>query len=1311
MKFIYKVYNGISDLPSSYSDSRFDSLASFVPSGTSGSHTISDNLSSDYRYIVAGFVMDANGVWSLDFEWDTVSTPLGTDTIPPQPMDIVLSLEQIHSRAVRLIWSVDSAALAIAMENESDQLMFAYGFSTDGPDVFSDSLNPYHYIYFVDAFDVAVAGSVVVDQDLDPNEDYFFAIVPADSARNTALPHGDGNSVDVIRTSIQNMDSSECVISTPSNTQFIVDWSNALTMTAADTFYAKDSLVEFCNVIVTDTGYYRGLLPADDIIIRGDTIFYSKISTLDKLSMTIDYFGLDTADYYVSIFVMSGGRAYPSDSAAALGVVHYTLDNPWLDSLTFRQLNDSLLMVQFIPMDLTEDTIAIKTSFDVNDAYAGRNLSLAVVDTSFMSFPSYTSLALDTLLKGQLYTAFIRLNATELDSNVFLGADGRGTDSDTLFFKISMNDRMPVSDKLYDTNTVFSLVVDRKPPYFSDVRISYDRFTQDLLCSLSSGTQGDLSSVMWGVDTDSLGMPIFVDTLSYDSLGRVLVFDTTGVLGIYLRLRDSLGNVYDTSWRDFDFVRVKFNDSLGVADSGRIVVDNGNAMVLFTVNSLDAAAMREAYLWIGLDQMVGAEASAFRDSNRLGAVYSTQYWFLTEFSPQEFTKPTPYKDGLKFKFYIDTSEMAFDMGLRLYRRYPNGMLEYLGGIADTLGYIWIDRYKMMSYWNSYYAPDSLDWEDSIKVVIALDTVHPVIDMDITGLVFDAGDSTGMFILRVSDNNIYLDAGIEVFTFSDGVRTVVWDTVTTSLNSGTRLRTGPVPDTVVVCTLDFSDSVKVYYNQIDSNGLYCAFYVDDGLRRYFYNSYPVLHDSLSGVFSSVTEKWKVVNITGRLSRGSDIVSSLRTFKGKYYRDRFRLYGLRGHGFVEYSDGDTLFDISPGRSYLLISRYSDDDNVRFRTGSATSSYLKSDRGYVVASGGKSGQWHLVNLPFMGTIEKSAIVDASVESADTTRVALAERIWQYDGTSRAFEPVAQADDFKSVQGYSEGFLVYLYKGDTLIVPITDAGAYLFAKRSVLSKALKPKGAYYLDLSLSSFDSLGYHVIDNFNRFGVSGHIDKRLPDVLMPGASYAVGFKEKGGLMSYSSRKNDNKGKLWRVCVNGLSSKSEDLALSLRNMAQVPSEYLIYLDNPVLGYSVDLRKSEGMYHFYSEGRKRHDFTILVGDSAFVLSRISRPVPLVFAMQENYPNPFNPVTTIKYQVPDFSGGRGISKTRLYIDVYNIRGQSIGRIADGVAKPGYHRVRWMGISRNGKPVASGMYVYRITVKDHKGNLRFSKIRKMMLIK
>jgi len=88
----------------------------------------------------------------------------------------------------------------------------------------------------------------------------------------------------------------------------------------------------------------------------------------------------------------------------------------------------------------------------------------------------------------------------------------------------------------------------------------------------------------------------------------------------------------------------------------------------------------------------------------------------------------------------------------------------------------------------------------------------------------------------------------------------------------------------------------------------------------------------------------------------------------------------------------------------------------------------------------------------------------------------------------------------------------------------------------------------------------------------------------------------------------------------------------------------------------------------------------------------PAVFALEQNFPNPFNPSTTIYYQLP-IDG-------RVSLKVYNVLGQEVTTLFDEQQSAGYHEARL-----DASTLASGLYFYRMSA----GN--FTAVRKLMVIK
>ena len=95
----------------------------------------------------------------------------------------------------------------------------------------------------------------------------------------------------------------------------------------------------------------------------------------------------------------------------------------------------------------------------------------------------------------------------------------------------------------------------------------------------------------------------------------------------------------------------------------------------------------------------------------------------------------------------------------------------------------------------------------------------------------------------------------------------------------------------------------------------------------------------------------------------------------------------------------------------------------------------------------------------------------------------------------------------------------------------------------------------------------------------------------------------------------------------------------------------------------------------------------------------PREFALHQNFPNPFNPDTTIKYDLAESAD--------VTLQIYNVLGQVVRTlVASEAQNAGRYQIRWNGMDERGVPVSSGIYFYQISADG-----KFSDVRKLMLLK
>lgn len=101
-----------------------------------------------------------------------------------------------------------------------------------------------------------------------------------------------------------------------------------------------------------------------------------------------------------------------------------------------------------------------------------------------------------------------------------------------------------------------------------------------------------------------------------------------------------------------------------------------------------------------------------------------------------------------------------------------------------------------------------------------------------------------------------------------------------------------------------------------------------------------------------------------------------------------------------------------------------------------------------------------------------------------------------------------------------------------------------------------------------------------------------------------------------------------------------------------------------------------------------------------IAQPsLPMDFILMPNYPNPFNQMTTIVYDIPEDE------PIRVTMKIYNIRGQLINVLVDDIKEPGRYAVPWDGRDENKSEMTSGIYFCMLKAGKHTDLIKLTLIR------
>ena len=202
-----------------------------------------------------------------------------------------------------------------------------------------------------------------------------------------------------------------------------------------------------------------------------------------------------------------------------------------------------------------------------------------------------------------------------------------------------------------------------------------------------------------------------------------------------------------------------------------------------------------------------------------------------------------------------------------------------------------------------------------------------------------------------------------------------------------------------------------------------------------------------------------------------------------------------------------------------------------------------------------------------------------------------------------------------------------------------------------------------------------------GVSG---LRIIDVSDPISPKEVGFYDTGGF-AYDVYISDN----YAYVADGGGGLR---VIDVSNPA-APDEVGFFEDKArIFAYSVYILNN---YAYVASGTP--GIYIFRNDLITDITEEKYQLPSTFTLKQNYPNPFNPTTTIKYTLP--------KAFHVELSIYNTLGQKVRTLVKKQQFAGHYQVQWDGRDDKGKPVGSGMYLYRLQSGD------YVEIKKMILLK
>ena len=178
----------------------------------------------------------------------------------------------------------------------------------------------------------------------------------------------------------------------------------------------------------------------------------------------------------------------------------------------------------------------------------------------------------------------------------------------------------------------------------------------------------------------------------------------------------------------------------------------------------------------------------------------------------------------------------------------------------------------------------------------------------------------------------------------------------------------------------------------------------------------------------------------------------------------------------------------------------------------------------------------------------------------------------------------------------------------------------------------------------------------------------------------------------------GQYWDVEISSGKPKVP-VTLTLNKFGNLSNDFKVYLLDRTEERVIDVTTS--LSHQFVLGKKEYtrQLRLLIGTESFVENNTGGIplVPLEYSLDQNFPNPFNPTTTIKYSISH--------SANVKLEIFNILGQRIKTLVHQFQPIGVYTIQWDGTDDQQKKVASGFYYYRLQANE------FANVKKMTLIK
>lgn len=423
-------------------------------------------------------------------------------------------------------------------------------------------------------------------------------------------------------------------------------------------------------------------------------------------------------------------------------------------------------------------------------------------------------------------------------------------------------------------------------------------------------------------------------------------------------------------------------------------------------------------------------------------------------------------------------------------------------------------------------------------------------------------------------------------------------------------------------------------------------------------------------------YQMISVPMQLTDGSPL-SVLSDNLGEYDKFKWRLFHWSNGKYVEANESaQSIGNFEPGKAFWLASK----SGTSFNTGAGKSTSVADSIVINLEKG-----WNQIASPYDFTVSWNSVKFTGNIASD---------LWGYKTDTKSY---AMASTLQPWEGY---FVKALDSGTSLVFYPVSTSSTTIQK---LAGTPTESGGWKIQLSAQCNSSS-----DRANFIGMNPYADDEYDDLdhFEPpaiGDQVSLSFDHNdwktSGIYSADIRSENDEGARWDFDVRSYN-KDNDITLNLHTLDAFPGDFELWLIDHKNNIPVNITGRKA-YHFkWDSGDKKRSFTILVGKNDFINSRLDELdlAPASLLLLPNYPNPFNPVTVIKFGLP--------VDQAVSLDIYDVLGKKVRTLlTHTVMKKGFHTQVWNGRNEQGVLQSSGLYFAIL----HSG--KNIKTIKMMLIK